>query len=337
MLSSLVVYVARRALSSGRLRTGRMCLVAALVLAAFVLALRIREYRALVSDGVSPWNLRTSVFDDADVYYLHAVKERLRQLARDLESRLANRPASFSDADHRRLSVVTALQASLVGWTELEVGHWLDDTQLRRDLIEVVAFQIHPTARRRDAARRRVEVEQGDMLRRRQCFLVLRDYCRRPPSGDPQQAEGLAEALRRLGAGQWAYADAVVGDVHDATMIGERLNQIELSLTSIDARGAFVREYLDPLWDAPAAPGLNRKFPGLRLPISLPQARAWTVSYALITGLHSVILLLAALTLLGPLLRRGLPAHDPPLASRARCWHATVAMGIVVFLCMYCC
>jgi hypothetical protein len=165
---------------------------------------------------------------------------------------------------------------------------------------------------------------------------VLRDYCRPPSSTDPRPAQTLAETLRRLGAGQWAFADAVVRDAGDATLIGERLNQIESSLTSIEARGAFVREYLDPVRDAPAPPGLNREFPGLRLPISVPQARAWVVSYALVTGVHSILLLLAALVLLERLLRRGRPAHHPLRASGALFWHVTVALGMAVFVSVYC-
>ena len=83
----------------------------------------------------------------------------------------------------------------------------------------------------------------------------------------------LSEKLHRLGASQWAYADAVVHDARDTTLVGERLNQIKLSLSSMDTHKTFVREYLDPMWDTPAAQGLDGKFPGLRLPVSFPHAQ----------------------------------------------------------------
>jgi hypothetical protein len=338
VFSSLAMSLARRSLSRGKRLATKLCLAAAILLVLLVLALRMHACRALYLDGMSPWNPRTSIFDDADVYYVSAVKARLKQLYGELEDRRANRPNVFSDQDQRRLRQVMTLQNCLVGWTEREVGHWLDDTQLRRGLMEVMAFQIHPTARRRDAVRDRVEVERGDLNRRRQWFAVLRDYCRRQPTADPgQRARELSEKLNRLGAGQWAYADAVVHDAGDATMVGERLNQINLSVSSMDAREAFVREYLDPMWDTPAAPGLNQKFPGLRLPVSFPHARAWAASYALLTLWHSVMLMGGAVTLLWLLGKRDLPERGAPLASIAPCWHGTVAMGIVVFVVLYCC
>jgi hypothetical protein len=338
VVSSLAVYFARRSLNGGRPLTGRLCLAAALLLVVLALALRMREYRALYLDGLSLTNPRTFIFDDADLYYLHAVKERLKQLSRELEDRRNKRPNVFSDEDQRRLSLVTTLQNQMVGWTEQEVGHWLDDTQLRRGLIELMAFQIHPTADRRAAARDRMEIEKGDVHRRRQWFAVLRDYCRQQsPADEHQQAERLSETLRKLGASQWAYADAVIHDARDTTMLGERLNQINLSLSSMDAREAFVREYLDPLWDTPAAPGLNRALPGLRLPVSFPSARAWAASYALITLCHSAMLMLSALTLLWLLGRRGWPAYSTSLAAIAPFWHTTAMLGLIVFGILYCC
>ncbi len=338
VVSSLALSFARRSLSRGKQLAGKLCLAAVFLLVALVLALRVHEYRTLYLDGMSLWNPGTFIFDDADVYYVHAVKERLKQLYGGLEDRRANRPNVFSDEDQRQLRQVMTLRNCLIGWTEQEVGHWLDDTQLRRELIQVLAFQIHPIARRRDAAHARVEVEKGDLNRRRQWFAVLREYCRRQPSADQRRsAEELSEKLNTLGGSQWAYADAVVHDARDTTLVGERLNQINLSLSSMDAREAFVREYLDPMWDTPAAPGLNRKFPELRLPVSFPHARAWAASYALITTWHSVMLTGGAVALLWLLGKRGLKARGTPLASIAPFWHVTVALGIVVFVVLYCC
>ena len=76
--------------------------------------------------------LRNAVFNDADVYYVHAVKERLKQLFANWTTNKPTAPISSRDADRQQLELVTTLQLSMVGWTEQEVGHWLDDTQQRR-------------------------------------------------------------------------------------------------------------------------------------------------------------------------------------------------------------
>ena len=60
-------------------------------------------------------------------------------------------------------------------------------------------------------------------------------------------ANQVREKLKRLGGGDWAFADAVLQDAVDSVMAGERLNQINMALSNMDARAAFVREFLDPL------------------------------------------------------------------------------------------
>ena len=186
VISSLALHgAAQEDAHGGRPGVGRLCLVCALLLALLALVQRALEYRQLYVDGFTPWDMRASVFDAADLYYAQAVKTRLNRLARSWRIGAPNDP-DFAEADHRQLDVVTRLQTSMVGWTEQEVGHWLDDVPLRRELLEVMAFQIHPTAHRRDVARERVEVEQGDLSRRRQWLAALRDFCRQPPSADPR-------------------------------------------------------------------------------------------------------------------------------------------------------
>ena len=186
VVSSFALSYARRLLNRRQQLTGTSCLVAALLLVVFALSLRMREYRALYLDGLLLTSPRTSIFDDADLYYLHAVKERLKQLSRELEDRHNNRPHVFSDEDQRRLSLVTTLQNQMIGWTEQEVGHWLDDTQLRRGLIELMAFQIHPTADRRARgagivwSSRRVTCIAGDSGSL--CCAITADNSLRPTS-----------------------------------------------------------------------------------------------------------------------------------------------------------
>lgn len=335
VISSVALQAARRLVSRGSLRAGVGCAVAALLLALLVLAARTREYYGLYESGISIWDRRGTVYDEADVYYVHAVKLRLRQLARDLESRQAGGAGAVSSADERRLALVTALQSSLVGWTEQEVGHWLDDAQLQRDLMEVMAFQVCPTERRRAAARERMAVEQGDLSRRRQWFAALQSFCREKTPADPGRVEELVATLRRLGASQWEFAHAVMRDAADATLIGERLNQIQLNMASMDAREAFVHEYFDPLASQLAAPGLNRDNPGMRLPVSFPCARAWTAGYGLMSGLHSALVLGLTLVLGWSLAGRGRVARAARIASLAPYWHVAAALSVVVFVVLY--
>jgi heme/copper-type cytochrome/quinol oxidase subunit 3/cytochrome c5 len=363
ILSSLVLEWARRSGRQGQLLSARPALAVVLVLGAIALTLRMQEYRTLYVNGMSLWHARSTIFDDADAYYVRAVKERLKQVFDALEDQRTNRPDIFSNTDQQQLELITTLQLSMVGWTEQEVGHWLDDTQQRRTVMEVMAYQIHPVAHQRETIRSRVEMEKEEMNRRRQWLAVLRDFCQRqlamfqqrkesrPPSGtasgdDPRKPDEsgdsrklvneVRETLQRLGGGEWAFADAVLQDAVDRVMASERLNQINMAFSNMDARDTFVGEYLDPLCDDPRMPGLNRQFPFLRLPVSFPQARAWTANYALMTGLHSVLLLSGLVAVLWRLCRPG-TSRSGRLPSPTRWfWHATVAMSLLIFIVVYC-
>ena len=225
----------------------------------------------------------------------------------------------------------------MVGWTEQEIGHWLDDTQLQRELIELIAFQIHPTADRRDAAQERVEVERGDLNSRRQWFAALRDFCQQRSSVDEREllddAVGEAAAARGQPVGLCGRSGPRRTRRDDDRRAAE---PDQAGAWRAWTREAFVREHLDPLWETPAAPGLNRQFPGLRLPVSFPHARAWAASYALVTFGHSAMLVLAACGLVWLLVRRGLASRSATLATTAAFWHSAAALGVVVFLVLYC-
>jgi heme/copper-type cytochrome/quinol oxidase subunit 3 len=363
VLSSFALEWARRLFRQRALTAARLSLAAVLMLGGMALMLRVQEHWALHTNGITLWRARNAVFNDADVYYVHAVKERLKQLYRQLDDKQTNRPDIFRDADRQQLELVATLQFSMVGWTEQEVGHWLDDPQQRRAVMEVMAYMIHPVARQRGSTRERVEMETEELNRRRQWLVVLRDFCQRklamfqrrkedrPPTGTasndrvgvPDESESsrelanqVREKLKRLGGGDWAFAHAVLQDAVDSVMAGERLNQISMALSNMDARAAFVREFLDPLCADPTAPGLNRRFSFLQLPVSFPQARGWVGGYALITLWHSLLLASGLVAVLRRLCRSR-ASHSESLSSPLRWfWHATVVMGLLIFVTLYC-
>ncbi|MHB8862669.1 MAG: hypothetical protein ACYC6N_09710 [Pirellulaceae bacterium] len=363
--SSCVLEWAGRLQRQGKFVRPQVGLAIVLMLGAVALGVRVQEYRTLHREGIRLWDARRALFNEADVYYVHAVKEQLKQRFEELENKRANRSDTFSSLDQQHFELVTTLQSSMVGWTEQEVGHWLDDTHQRRSLMNVMAYQIHPTARQRESMQDRVEMEKEDLSRRRQWLALLQDVCHERlalirqrkedesssgtalselsgeggTSKESKRSDELAkevrERLQRLGAGDWAFADAVLQDAVDNVMAGERLNQIHMTLANMDARATFVREFLDPLWADPAAPGLNRQFPFLRLPVSFPQARAWTASFILMTGLHSVLLVSGFFALLWRLGRRRMIFPEKGPCPTRWVWHATAAMSLLIFVAFY--
>jgi hypothetical protein len=346
-------------------RTG-VCLAGVLVLSALVAS--VWPCLSLARAGIVLWQPRGTLFPAADIYYLHAVKIRLKQLQAELEQRRNASSGDLSDEEENRLVLVGTLQTILVGWTEQEVGRWLDDTEQRRSLLALTAFQIHAGSQSRDSMRQRAAQERAELARRRGWLTVLREHCarrlaQRPPpaahatsdaatvdqpapasagatatessSANESWARELMRDLEHVGADAWSFALTVAHDAADATMAAEYLNQIDASLKQLAARNAFVAEYLEPMWSLPPAPGLNLRYTWLRLPVHFPHARAWAAGWALLTLVQAVLLLLALAAVVSLPWRRGMHAGDAPVA-RVLVWTcAATAVACVNFVLLY--
>ncbi len=371
--ASVLVTLARRARGASARLAARVWLLSALVMGGLFVALRTWELRELYWDGLWQPDSLASPHDHPDIYYVQAVRQRLQRLFDQLEDLRTNHSDQFSAADAQRLELVTTLQANMIGWTEQQVGHWLEDLSQRRGLMEVVAYQVHPLAKGKVAAESALQQEDRDLARQRQWFAVLRDYCRQKselhrtlrstsPAGDlpdgakassepaavsrPEKIElryksleeadlAVREKLQAMGLQEWAFARSVVVDTADGPMTGERLNQIEAQLAAMDARQVFVDEFVRPVLEKPATEGLNQKNRWLRLPVYFPCARRWTGSYLAVTGLHATLLACTVLLSLVMLfsLRPGGSAERWRLIQS--CWYAASLIAVTTLAMFY--
>lgn len=179
MLSSLTLILAQRLIRSGKPWPVRVCLSGTIVLGAAAIAFRGFDYHVLTLQGMVPWRVRESTFDHADLYYVQAVRAKLKQHFLQLEGKRTDRPDLFTSEDQERLDLVQLLQTSMVSWTEQEIGHWLDDLEQRRSVMAIMAYQIHPLERDREAVKASVAVERKATSRSREWFSVMQEYCRR--------------------------------------------------------------------------------------------------------------------------------------------------------------
>ena len=141
------------------------------------------------------------------------------------------------------LSLVTTSADQMIGWTEQEVGHWLDDTQLRRgpDRSPGVSDPSDgPSAQtwRRIAWRWRRVICIAGVSGLPCCAItadaaVDRSAAGGGAGGDAPEAGGQPMGLRRRGDPRRTRRDD-----------GRRaIESDQAELASMDARDAFVREY----------------------------------------------------------------------------------------------
>ncbi len=175
--AGLAAWFACRMAYANRSVLARGSLLFALLCAGLFVGLRSYEYRELRAVGIWQRSLAGPIHQNADLYYAQAVRVRLAELFRELDTRRVERPSEFSDEDARRLELVDKLLKDMVAWTESEVGHWLDDLQQRRDLLAMVAYQVHPLARNQARVESSLQKQRQELARQRQWFRLLRDYC----------------------------------------------------------------------------------------------------------------------------------------------------------------
>jgi heme/copper-type cytochrome/quinol oxidase subunit 3 len=371
VVSGVMIWLAGRASSVNRRRMARGGLLLAAVCGVVALGIWLREHRSVLQRGISPWNVRGTVFPHADLLYMQAVKNRLKTLHDEFEEMRTQHPRRYDDQAKRQQEMVVSLQDVLVNWTEQEVGHWLDDVEQRRDAIRILAYQVCPNAAGAATIRDLLATERSVREQRRQWLLLLREHCqtrlaRVPPTnalpgggvassvpdsgrreselGEARQAPGETDEslqqstrsrLQRLGGSDWAFAQAVLDDPAEAVLIGERLNQIQAALGNLDAREAFLQDEGEPLAAGDLATGLNRRYSFLRLPVCLPPGRAWAAGFTLLTGGHGVMLLCGSVMLAWLAVRgRGLCGAlrtEPAVWF----WWVTIACGLIALLLLY--
>lgn len=354
-----------------RVSAQRAAALAAPLLVLLALVAGAWQCWALVRTGVRFWQPDAALFSAADLEYLHAVKVRLKQLQAELEKQRGALVGEALAQTEDRLALVDTLQAQLVGWTEREVGRWLEDTDQRRSLLALAAFQIHPGSQSRAQIQERVEQERAELIRRCGWLRILREHCARrlaqqPPHtapaaspAPPADRSGLSDRegagggaavveqagvsrlqreLEEAGARGWSFACAVAHDLDDATMTAEYLNQIDQSLAQVAARGEFVTTWLEPMWGVPPAAGLNQRYAWLQLPAQFPQARNWAIGFRRLMFLQlTLLLVLLPLALLAMRPVRGRRGRRVQEARVARTWvwasaAAAVALGNAVLL-----
>ncbi|MBM4093566.1 MAG: hypothetical protein FJ276_29780 [Planctomycetes bacterium] len=175
--SCATMFLTTRSATSGKVPSVRGWAAATLLLGCLFLGLRINDYRVRFLRGVFPAASPRAIFDEPDVYYVQAVRFSLRQHVKRLESMRTQHPEQFTSEGAQRLDLVNVLLRDMVTWTEEEVGHWLEDLEMRIGLMRALAYQVHPLARDRDAVAAIIARERTDAAVKRVWFTVLERYC----------------------------------------------------------------------------------------------------------------------------------------------------------------
>ncbi len=321
------LWLAGRAARLDRPRPIRLWVLAATVLCVSSLGFRFAEYRARFANGVYPRSPRPMLYDRADIFYIQAVREELKQRYSRLDDKLRLEPDQFTEQDRFDLERIAQLQTDMIGWTELDLALRSGDVQEKQARMETVAYQIHPLESLRSRVDAFVAAEKELLSSLRERLELLKDYfssksrlqrelreleraspAANGPSEDQADAsdarQRIVSELEQLDQQYRSRLPALSGDDRSALISAmgqssdwsattQLAKQLDTQLGHVEGRQRFLAEAAAANAEGQEFRGLNLQSPWLKLPVFVPGGNRWASSYFLLTGVHTLHLLIA--------------------------------------------
>jgi cytochrome c oxidase subunit 3 len=139
--SSVSIVLALEAAKSNKTGSAKLWMIVTFVLGSVFLGVKAYEYKSKFEHGIYPAQPHSQIYDRADVYYVAAIRARLKGLER----------TDLSDEDqdlNRKL-------LSLVRWTEVHVAKTNDE-----GAILALSYDIYPLHRYEKYAHQQIELRQ---------------------------------------------------------------------------------------------------------------------------------------------------------------------------------
>jgi len=140
--SSVSIVLALEAAKSNKTGSAKLWMVITFVLGSVFLGVKAYEYKSKFDHGIYPAQPHSQIYDRADVYYVAALRARLKSLEKEELS-----------ADEQNLNKQLL---SLVRWTELHVAKTNDD-----GAILALSYDIYPLHRYEKYAAQQIKLRQA--------------------------------------------------------------------------------------------------------------------------------------------------------------------------------
>ena len=164
--SSVTIVLALEASKSNKAGLARGWLGLTFALGALFLGVKAIEYNSKFSHGIYPMKPRSRLYERADIYYVQAVRDKLKTHYDELEAQRTANQGELSPEDQEKLDLVMQLRSQMVVWTETEVAKELEDPVRRQGLMSMLAFQVYPLSRERVNFEFFVEQERESLVKR---------------------------------------------------------------------------------------------------------------------------------------------------------------------------
>lgn len=337
-LSSVTALLAVRMASRNQFGKCRLAIATTLMLGVLFLGIKGYEYWTKYQLGIYPVPRQRQIFDQADIYYLAAVRNQVDRQIELLEKQKLN--SKQVDLDER-LENLYQVRSGLVLWTEQQLAITSDVSEQQKCL-DMFAAHIYST--------HNLDKELLNQFESNQTQTLSAEFSRIQSEYNQLNSEltAINDKLNELQAERReieqrpdpktdkdkADLKAVTIKISEAqSESGEKTQVVSAArqkLIPIENRLEFLK-------DATVDGGINHSSHNFRLPLVIPGGGTWMNCYYLLTGLHAVHviagLLVFALFLVWPF--SGATNCTAALHNAVLYWHFVDIVWLVVFVTIY--
>ena len=315
--SCFTLHFSAKAASRDQASSAKTWLLATIALGFLFLGIKGYEYFTKFEHGLYPSANRTLIYDRADEQYLSRTMSELSAQIALLDNKPAGQRSEAEESHREKLQLV---QTGVVDWTKFNVSR-AGDPLMRRRSLEALAHRIYPRENN-------PELDQ-----------FLADELASVQSEHDAVASRLSETEKRLSESQDKLKGLLPERESGDQEIEEKYKEESKTAEELTTQITLIRGELNPLKqrllvaDLPPN-GINQEL-GIKLPIVIPQGKAWINTYYLLTGFHAIHLLIGLFVLVCWLVLRLGSIRAHLLENFSLYWHFVDLVWLIIFAIVY--
>lgn len=343
--SSVTIVLALEAARSNQAALAKGWMVLTLVLGTVFLGVKAYEYNSKFEHGIYPMRPHSAIYDRADIYYVQAVREKLKAKIAQLDKIKADNEGSFpAGKEHlaEQAKICEDLNLNLVQWTEAKVARAPSAADQRKAAmyIEQLATYIYPLHATEEswAALGAMLDDEAKEIKTELAAIdtelkpLQEEKAKLAPATDTPSAEPPKPETSALESSAATYPVALQDNAARVGELDEQINGLNARKGRLEGRLSFH----DELKDHKYFHGINEMYADwLRLPMRIPSGNMWASTYFLMTGFHAIHVLvgLIAFALMMPMFLDARKAHI--IENVGLYWHFVDLVWIFLFPLLY--
>jgi len=304
--SSVTIVLSLEAARSNQAGLARSWLALTLVLGTIFLGVKGFEYKAKFAHGIYPARPRSLLHERADIYYVQAVRENLKNKIAALGKVKAKNEGEFLPSQEKlrhQEETCQSLLRNLVNWNEAIASRDDDPLKQRAAMQQMASFiyPLHQTPEKWQAQLAALAHEATELQPKLTALKAeLTDLTAKKAELEKQQPTTPDATPPTTTTSQQERSTAVVPV---ALVAVQDVSNVPAQIGALDEQINATKAQLDQITDRldfheklkHFEHGINESEPWIQLPMHIPSGNMWASTYFLLTGFHAIHVLVGLL------------------------------------------